>query len=321
LTHGKGDKASRDPWTSVAKARHNRDANGVDEPALDVLEKYLPNSRHITQLQKELWSGDYQITVLHELIRKLGPILSFTKLTDFAASYPGKKIPSSFDELIKEIGEKNLGFEEIRSEDSFNLILNRLGIPIPSKNNEATDEKDTVPNGKNAKKQKKAPSKKLIAISNSDPKYIIQTLKKFIILGDDREKVAALRDEAIRLKDIQRYPYSFCFLLRSMFELSGKIYCKENGITTYTLKDGKKFDKKLVDILKESRKHLVANAEVPKVTEQLLHGAITELTKPEGLLSVTSLNNLVHNPNFSTSGENIASIFSNVFPLLKLLNS
>ena len=38
LVHGKGDKASRDKWESVATARHNRDKNKASEPALDLLE-------------------------------------------------------------------------------------------------------------------------------------------------------------------------------------------------------------------------------------------------------------------------------------------
>jgi hypothetical protein len=41
LAHGKGEKAGRDQWNAVARARHNRDANAASEPALDLLEKYL----------------------------------------------------------------------------------------------------------------------------------------------------------------------------------------------------------------------------------------------------------------------------------------
>lgn len=325
LTHGKGDKASRDPWTSVARARHNRDANKQDEPGLDVLEKYLSSSKDITPIIKELWSSDYYITVLNELLRKLAPVLGFKKITDFSKHYPGNKIPPNFNELIKEIGERIIGFDEVR--DSFNLILNRLGLPVPEEGNEDESGEENKDNpqsgggkGKVAPAKKSAP-RKAIAISNTDPKYIIQTLKKFIIRGEDREKVVALRDEAIRLKAIEKYPYSFCFLLRSMFEISAKTYCKENNIPTYKNVNGKKVDNKLIDVLKDARKHIIKNADMPKVTEQLLHGAISELSKPENFLSVTSLNQLVHNPKFSTSGQNIASIFCNVFPLLEALNS
>jgi hypothetical protein len=320
LTHGKGDRASRDAWTSVARARHNRDANHAEEPALDVLEKYLETAKDITPLTKELWAGDYPITVLQELLRRLTPILEFQKISDFSKKYPGKSVPKNLDELIREIGERIKGFEHIRDEDTFNLILNQLGLePLNGQNKPASGSPSG--NGNEAKPVAKKAPKKPIAISNTDPKYIIQTLKKFIVRGDNREKVVALRDEAIRLKSIELYPYSFCFLLRSMFEISGKAYCKENGISVYKLVNQKKIDNKLIDVMKDARKHIIANSEVPKLIEQQLHGAITELSKPEGLLSVTSLNQLVHNANFSTNGQNIASIFGNVYPLLEQLNS
>ncbi|HVX00842.1 MAG TPA: hypothetical protein VHA52_10470 [Candidatus Babeliaceae bacterium] len=326
LAHGKGDRASRDPWTSVATARHNRDANKHEEPSLDVLEKYLEIAQDITPIQKERWAADYPLTVLHELMRRLTPILGFKKLSDFSKSFPEKPIPKNFHELIREIGERIIGFEEIRDEDNFNLILNRLGLPVTQKSNESSST-STGSNGTNgsssttAKTAKKAAPKKPVAISNTDPKFIIQTLKKFIIRGDKREKVVALRDEAVRLKDIQKYPYSFCFLLRSMFEISSKTYCTENKIPTFKLdSNNKKVDKKLIDLLKEARKHLISTAGVPKDIEHKLHGAISELSKPEGLLSVTSMNQLVHNTSFSTNGQNIASIFGNVFPLLEMIN-
>lgn len=41
LTHGKGEKAGRNKWNAVAKARHNRETNKVSEAGLDLLEKYL----------------------------------------------------------------------------------------------------------------------------------------------------------------------------------------------------------------------------------------------------------------------------------------
>ena len=46
LTHAKGEKASRDPWTSVAKARHNRDIKDGSELGLDLLEKEGPKYQY-----------------------------------------------------------------------------------------------------------------------------------------------------------------------------------------------------------------------------------------------------------------------------------
>jgi hypothetical protein len=47
-----------------------------------------------------------------------------------------------------------------------------------------------------------------------------------------------------------------------------------------------------------------------------LHGAIAELAKPEGFLSVTSMNQLVHNPKFIVDESHISNLFTNVVPLL-----
>ena len=52
LAHGKGEKAGRDQWNAVARARHNRDRNNASEPALDLLEKFLESSRHVTAHQQ-----------------------------------------------------------------------------------------------------------------------------------------------------------------------------------------------------------------------------------------------------------------------------
>ena len=47
---------------------------------------------------------------------------------------------------------------------------------------------------------------------------------------------------------------------------------------------------------------------------------MVELGKPEGILSVTSMNQLVHNPTFSITSGDISSMFGNVFPLLFAMN-
>jgi len=71
LTHAKGEKASRDKWSSVATARHNRDEKNASEPTLDLLEKYLRKGKNLTQQQKRRWAGDYPLTVLNEALRSI----------------------------------------------------------------------------------------------------------------------------------------------------------------------------------------------------------------------------------------------------------
>jgi len=51
-----------------------------------------------------------------------------------------------------------------------------------------------------------------------------------------------------------------------------------------------------------------------------LHGAMAELGKQDGFLSVTSMNQLVHNPRFTVDQNHISTLFSNIFPLLEEMN-
>src|SRR5690606_20856990 len=59
--------------------------------------------------------------------------------------------------------------------------------------------------------------------SAKDPRHVIRTIRNFHPLGNGRAKIVELRDEAKTLK-LNRQPHAFCFLLRSMFELSAKAY-------------------------------------------------------------------------------------------------
>jgi hypothetical protein len=106
-----------------------------------------------------------------------------------------------------------------------------------------------------------------------------------------------------------------------MFEISAKAYCDEHaksGGPKATKSGGQ--DRSLVDVLRDITKHLT-NSETDKVMVKKLHGAMTELGRPEGLLSVTSMNQLVHNPTFMVSTTDICILFGNAFPLLEAMNA
>jgi hypothetical protein len=75
-----------------------------------------------------------------------------------------------------------------------------------------------------------------------------------------------------------------------------------------------------VEVLKDVADHLIKTSS-DKGIQKRLHGAKTELATPEGILSVTSLNQLIHNPTFSASPSHISTVFNNIFPLLLAMNS
>ena len=85
-----------------------------------------------------------------------------------------------------------------------------------------------------------------------------------------------------------------------------------------TTSDGK--DKNHLDGLRDVCNFITKNKQdLAKV--KVLHGAMAELATPNGLLSVTSMNQLVHNTSFSLSDNHISTLFHNVIPLLIEMNA
>lgn len=137
-------------------------------------------------------------------------------------------------------------------------------------------------------------------------------LKTYAPRGKEQHKLATLVEELKSLK-VEQTPHAFCFVLRSIFEIAGKQYFEKNGLSLS--KSGK--DKTLFEILKEVTAHLTLGKPKMDPIVKKLHGALHELGKAHGILSVTSMNQLVHNPRFSPNAGDICIVFHNVFPLLE----
>lgn len=329
ITHGKGEKAGRDPWESVARARHNRDKNGVSEPGLDILEKYLREGANVSIQQRERWSGDYHLTVLDEAIKRLAPRFGATSSRELADQYPKKvKYRKALDDILRDIGLDVLGFKNLRNEAVD--FAESYGVPPLAKSGGASS--SITKTGASANSTSTAASgagvggtssasggKKAKAVATDDPKAVMRALKAFTPRGKNREKLVTLLNEARRLT-LSKHPHAFCFLLRSMFEISAKAYCldhKASGGPAHTKSKGE--DRALVDVLRDISSHLTQNNK-DKVMTKALHGAMAELGKKEGLLSVTSLNQLVHHPKFTVDETHISTVFGNIFPLLEEMN-
>ncbi|WP_335965760.1 hypothetical protein [Galbibacter sp. PAP.153] len=346
LTHAKGEKASRDPWTSVAKARQNRNEKKASEPALDLLEKYIEQGKNLTGQQKERWSGDYPLTVLDEALRTIISRLGFATLTDLAKVYPKIKNRSDLEDMLRDIGLKVFGFKEIRSKASD--FASRYNIPNPTlpptssnqggNNSQNTNSTSSQSSRSSNKGQSQANSTNNSSSSNPqstgqsastqntkpkayaihDQRTVTQTLKKFNPKGSDRAKLVTLRDELKKLK-VKTNPIAFCFILRSMFEISANIYSNENNIPKDKTRNGKKIPNTLKQQLNAVTRHLTSNNKNSGMVKTL-HGANSELSKSTGLLSVTSMNQLVHNPSFAVASHDIFVLFNNVYPLLEAMN-
>jgi hypothetical protein len=334
LAHGKGEKAGRDQWNAVARARHKRDVNSVTEPALDLLEAYLSAGRNLTGAQKERWSGDYPLTILEEAMKRIAPRLGLASASAVAKAYPSVSHRDSLEAVIADIGMKELGFELIRAKDVDFAARFEFPATTPasraatqtsggSQGSTGTAGGSRSPSGSTtasgSSQSGGSAARKPKSLSLTDPKAVQRLLKTFVPRGKGREKVVALKEEAARL-DVGKTPLAFSFVLRSMFEISAKAYCGDHGKTggpSLVKSDGN--DRPLAEVLREIVTHLTKN-NGDKSMVKVLHGAGTELAKADGLLSVTSLNQLVHNPRFLVSGSDVAIRFGNVFPLLEAMN-
>jgi hypothetical protein len=339
LTHGKGEKASRDPWSSVAKARHNRDENGVSEPGLDLLEKYLKDGKNLTEQQKERWSGDYYITVLDEALKTLVKKYNYSKQIEVANNYPKIKNRINLEDILLNIGLGNISFNVIRDKNiDFTVTYGFPPDPTPasttssnqgsstqqgsassnngsgSSTNNGNTNSGSSSGSSNGSSNSGTGTQTPKAAATNTQRHVRALLKKFTPRGN-RQKVVTLKNELLSL-NIKNNPIAFCFILRSMFEISAKAYCNDNSLST-TQPNGR--DKNLSGILTTVTGHLTnGNSNTGMV--KTLHGALTEITNPNRILSVTSMNQLVHSQNFSVQQSDICTLFSNIYPLLEAMN-
>jgi len=348
LAHGKGEKASRDPWNSVARARHNRDVQGANEYALNLLEKYLKQGANLNNQQKERWGGEYPLTVLEEALRKSFARLGFTNVGELVEKYPHIKVLQKLENILLDIGLEQIKFETIRN-TQLDFLANYDIPPIvissqnttsnqtpssasPNTNSANTTSVRVNPNNKNTHSTpptqsannnttgsssvaEPVPPSPPKAVAINDPRHVANLLKKFTPKGANRQKVVSLRDEIRKLK-IKDNPIAFCFLLRSMFEISAKAYSDDNNLSM-TKQKGR--EKTLVEGLSGITQHLTNNKSNVAMVK-ILHGAMTEIGKVDGILSVTSMNQLVHNPSFSIAPSDICILFGNIYPLLEAMN-
>jgi hypothetical protein len=320
LTHGKGEKAGRDRWGALPRARHNRDRNGASETGLDLLEKYLKQGQNITPAQKQRWAGQYNLSVLDEAVKRLAPRMGLASSRDLADSYPRIKFRPALEKVLHDIGSEMVGFEEVRTAD----FAVSDGIPVST--SQASSSTATSGSGQGqgtsgtgARTSSRGASKRK-AVSIDDPRAVSRALRKFVPVGNNREKVVKLLEEARNL-NVGKYPLAFCFLLRSMFEISAKAFCQDHaksGGPLMAKPSGE--ERKLVEVLRDITKHLTNNNK-DKVMVRALHGAMTDLGNPAGLLSVTSMNQLIHHPRFTVDGRAVSTVFANIFPLLEAINS
>jgi hypothetical protein len=316
LTHGKGESAGRDKWEAVARARHNREKLAGNEPGLDLLEKYLAAGKNLTADQAERWSGTYNLTVLDEALKRIAPRFGCKSSRELADSYPKVKKAKVLDQIMLDIGLEAVGFAQIRSQGFFD---DKYGLKDPNATGAGTGTGASggSSGGAGGTAGKGGTGKRGAAKTPTlnDPRSVKKMLRNFAPRGPDKAKVATLVQE-LRDLNIAKNPHAFCFVLRSTFEISAKQFANAKSIPT-TKKGGK--DLTLLELLRAATQHLLKGKPKADPMTKRLHGAMRELATPHGILSVTSMNQLVHNPHFSAKAADVCIVFHNIFPLLEEL--
>jgi hypothetical protein len=253
------------------------------------------------------------------MLKRFAPRFGFESAREVADNYP--KIPkhkTALDNIVRDIGLETVRFEHVRNKEADLLI--KYGVPprvaATGKNGKTSKGGASGTNTKATSNRKSGTA----AFSLDDPKGVYKQLRSFSPKGKNREKVVTLLREMRDLR-LDNHPHAFCFLLRSMFEISAKAYCTDHAGTggpKCTKPNGD--DRPLADVLRDITKYLTNNNQ-DKQMVKLLHGAMTELGKPSSMLSVTSMNQLVHNPRFSVKQADICVLFHRIFPLLETMNT
>lgn len=326
LTHGKSQTAGRDAWEAIARARHSRDKEGKSETGLDLFEKYLSRAKNFTEEQAERWSGTFNLSVLDEAIKRASSRFGAKSSRELADKYPKISHLKALNELIKDIGNEAVGFKEVRndSEDLFSTKYGMPAIPLSTSGGAGTGSgagggggtSGAAGSGSGGTKRKGGGRGAGKTPPLDDPRSVRKLLSTFHPRGRDQHKLATLTVE-LKLLPLPKTPHAFCFVLRSLFDIAGKQFADLHKIPLTDKVSGK--ERKLAAILQDTVKELTKGKAKTDPLCRRLYGASQVLASPNGILSVTSMNQLIHNPKFSAKPGDICSVFHNVFPLLQEL--
>ncbi len=185
LMHAKGEKAGRDKWNPVARARYNRNELGKSEPALDLLEQFLAKGKTVSKRQAEQWGGDYPLSILDEAIKKVAERCGCDSARVLADKYPRIKFRPALENMLCDIGLGELTFPDMRSEPEFGAA--KYEFPeIPEVDQKAGK---TTKKKKSTKKKTTKTSKKAAAKPMADQRSVKAVLRDFVPKGKNLKKL------------------------------------------------------------------------------------------------------------------------------------
>lgn len=326
-THGRGETAGRLKWESVALARYERDVEKRPHPALKLLETYLEQATKISEDQRKEWGGVFPLTVLREAMQKVAIRYKLSSAADLLTemeSRPG--LAKILGRIVYDVGTEELETRHVR----LATWGGEYGLPpaptsttptttpptvTPSTTTQATTPAATTP-GATPPAATRGP-RKTLPLSN--PRSVKRELNRFAPTGKASSKVVDLLFEMKKLQ-IGKTPICFGLLLRSMFDVSVTAYFTKHRLPTFRVTPkGDRKEKSLGELLVEASKHLQA-ATTDRGIIGDLRTAQAEINAPHGLLTIPTMNGLVHSGTAIVTEAQAVAGFHKIFPLLVHLN-
>ncbi len=335
LIHGYNENAKRTKWDAIARSRHDRDENGNEHPALDLLEAYLSTCKEISEDVKVYWSAKYPLTVLSEGLNTISKRLEVT-IDDLLSDYPSGFYSSMLDELINGIGNSQIETRNLRVPETINKILLKHGLLQIEDISTSFEQQDSTSGSGSSQKsgnvsqsdsRKESASKqdttktkttnnskssKNPAYPSNDKRSVKARIRQFKPQGSNREKIALIVTEMYKL-NIDNNPLAFMLLYRTLLDLSCRIYCKEANVEI------KPKDKYGV-IIQKTIAYLKENHEYYKDNKTKLVPVENRLTSNE-LFSIEHLHQLIHSPFSTANGNDVCILFNDTFELITAINS
>lgn len=334
--HSGGD-AARDDWTSIAKARQERDCLINRHYELDLFERFCDcypcDGKYAEALED--WRLSFKLDQLDEATKYLSKLYGLG--TDGAKflSEQYEKLPESFrsrlENVICAIGNNETQYvRDIRDEhfwkkhdfstpredelQQFRALRSESKTTSPVKTGApgASEETSTETPGKET--GGKMPRPKSIPGSDTH-KGIVKQLNMIHFTNERYWKLQTLHKELVKLAKYD-LPNVFAIALRSFLDIASVIYCDHHNC----LKADKRSIKNRVSGAIDHIKQFAPGWKDNEQAQKLLENARNYLTK-DTLLSISQLNEIVHNKDnsFTVTKETIMRDLGKIIPLMLAL--
>lgn len=335
--HSGGD-AARDDWTSIAKARQERDCLINRHYELDLFERFCDcypcDGKYAEALED--WRLSFKLDQLDEATKYLSKLYGLG--TDGAKflSEQYEKLPESFrsrlENVICAIGNNETQYvRDIRDEhfwkkhdfstpredelQQFRALRSESKTTSPVKTGApgASEETSTATPGKETG-GKRSPRAKSIPASDTR-KGIVNQLNMIHFTNERYRKLQTLHKEIVKLAG-HDLPNVFAIALRSFLDIASVIYC--DNYKCYK-NDKRHLKDRVVDAIDHIKNHAPGWKDSQQA-KKLLDTARTCLTQ-NTLLSIGFLNEIVHNKDnsFTITNETITGNLSKIIPLMLAL--